>query len=213
MSDTRPQNSKTARDGMPAQAAVSAAEAGAEAAERNSRAAVEAMRQSGETVTIVAHRAAETGAETLRRGTEAVAETQRQMSQDAAERLQDVTRTLAEMARGTAEDVRALMSLPTVADRGLREFHDGLTSLVDGVVRTNLRATEEFFRVTTPAGFVEVQQRFMRDYLNVVMEGSAALVRAIRQTADQALPPLEQHLRQRRHAQGIQGKSYQTAAE
>ena len=50
----------------------------------------------------------ETGAETLRRTTDAVAGSQRQIAEEAAGRLQEASRTVAETARGTAEDIRAL---------------------------------------------------------------------------------------------------------
>lgn len=216
MSDTRPQNNKP-RENTAAQATASAGHQGAQAAEQNGRATAEALRQSGETAAELARRAGETGAETLRRSTEAMAESHRHIAQESAERLQGVSRVVAETARGTAEDVRALISLPTVADRGLRDFHQSMTGLFEGVLQANLRATEEILRLTSPAAFLGIQQRFAREYMNTVMEGSAALVRAVRHTVDQTLPPLEQHLRERHRADasfGSQGnKTYQTAAE
>src|SRR3954451_22973049 len=197
MSDTRSETIKTTRE--TAQAATSAAERGSETAEHNSRAAAEALRQGGHTTAEVARRAGDAGAETLRRSAEAIAGTQRQIA-DAAGHLQEVSRTVTETARGAAEDVRALISLPTVADRGLQEFHRSVTGLVEGVVQANLRATAELARLANPAAFLDLQQRFVRDYMHAVMEGSAAVVRAVPQTVDQTLPSLEQHLRQRRQS-------------
>ena len=123
-----------------------------------------------------------------------------------------MTRTVAATAQGTAEDMRTLMALPAVADRGLQDLHRGLTGLIEGVVQTNLRATQELFRLSSPAAFVELQQRFVRDYMSALMEGSAAFVRAVRQTADQTLPPLEAHLRERSQGAEKAGR-YQAAAE
>ncbi len=223
MSDTKAQNFKTTREvtSSAAEAANTTVNAGAaathraaEAAQQTSAATGEAMRQSGQAAAEVARRAGEAGAETLRRSTGAVAETHRQLTQDAAERFQEVSRTVAATAQGTAEDVRTLMQLPTVADRGLQDLHHGLTGLIEGVVQTNLRATQELFRLTNPAGFIELQQRFVRDYMNALLEGSAAIVRAVRQTADQSLPSLEQHLRQRAQTgSGNSNRAQQAAAE
>jgi hypothetical protein len=202
MSDTRANISETVRDTSRAavQAAKSATDRGAEAAEHSTRAAAETLRQGGQAAAEVSKRAGEAGADTLRRSTDAIAGSQRQITEDAAGRLQEVSRSVAETARGAAEDMRALISLPKVADRGLQDVHRSVTTLVEGVVRANLRATAELMRLTSPAAFFDVQQRFVRDYMNAVMEGSAAIVRAVRQTVDQSLPALEQHLRQRRQS-------------
>jgi hypothetical protein len=214
MSEARSQNSKSTREtNQAAQAVASAAERGTEAAGQSGRAGAEALRRSAETATEAGRKIGESGAETLRRSAEAIAGSQRQITEEAAERLQEVSRTMAETARGTAEDMRALMSLPTVADRGLQDLHHSFSGLVEGVVQANLRATEELVRLTHPAAFVDLQQRFVRDYMNAVMEGSAAFVRAVRQTTDQALPQLEQHLRQRRQSAQNTGGTYQAVAE
>jgi len=218
MSDTRTTNTKNNnRDSNPAQAQASAVQHGVETAEHNSRAAVEALRQSGQTAAELSARAGESGAEVLRRSTEALAQSQRQIAQEAAERLQEVSRGVSAATRDTAEDIRTLMSLPTVADRGMRDFQQTLTGLVDAVVQTNLRAAEELFRLTNPASLIELQQRFVTDHMKVVMEGSAALVRAVRQTVDQSLPTLERRVGQRQRTQATQPaqttRAYQTAAE
>ncbi len=213
MSEARTQNGKITREAnSAAQATTSAAERGAKAAEHSGRATAEALRQSAHTATETGRRAVESGTETLRRSTEAIAGSHRQIAEEAAERLHQASRTAAETARGTAEDVRALMSLPSAADRGYQDLQQSMTGLVEGVVQANLRATEELVRLTSPTAFMELQQRFVRDYMNALMEGSAAVARAVRQTVDQTLPPLEQHLRQRRQATEKTG-AYQAAAE
>ena len=213
MSDARSQNSKTTRETHSAtQAAGAAAQRGADATEQSGRAAAEAIRQSAQTAAEAGRRAIESGAETLRRSTDAIAGSHRQIAEEAAGRLQEASRTAAETARGTAEDVRALMALPTVADRGLQDLQQSFSGLVEGVVQANLRATEELARLTNPAAFLEVQQRFVREYMNAVMEGGAAMARAVRQTVDEALPPFEQHLRERRQSAQNTG-AYQAAAE
>jgi len=84
-----------------------------------------------------------------------------------------------------------------------------MAGLVEGVVQTNLRATQELFRLTNPTAIIEMQQRFARDYMDTVMQGTATLVRAVRRTADETLHPLEAQVAQRRQAH----QSFRTAAE
>ena len=199
----------------------------AEAAEQGSRATGEALRQNAEAGADVARRGTEAGAEamrragdaaseTARRGAQAVAESQRQIAQDAAERFEEVSRKVAEATRGTSENMRRLMTLPNAAEGGLRDIQQSMTGLFEGVVQTNLRAAQELFRLANPAPFVELQQRFAREYTDTMLRNGATLVRAMRRTADEALRPLEEQIaqQQRDHANQNQGPSrFQTAAE
>ena len=179
------------------------AEAGADVARRGAEAGTEAMRRAGDMAS-----------DTARRGTQAVVESQRQIAQDAAERFEEVSRKVAEAAKGTTENMRRLMSLPNAAEGGLRDMQQGVTGLVEGVVRTNLRAAQELFRLANPAPFVELQQRFAREYTDALMRNSATLVRAVRRTADETLRPLEQQIQQQRaEAANQNGGRSQTAAE
>ena len=169
------------------------ADAGADIARRNSEAGAEALRRAGEAAS-----------ETARRGGQAVAEAQRQIAQDAAERFEEVGRKVAEATRGTSENMRRLMTLPNAAEGGLRDIQQGMVGLFEGVVQTNLRVAQEVFRLANPAPFVELQQRFAREYTDTLLRNGAALVRAVRRTADETLRPLEEQLAQQR---------YKTAAE
>ena len=193
---------------------------GAESMQQGGRASADALRQNAEVGADVARRANEAGAENIRRGAElandtarrgaqAVAEAQRQIAQDAAQRFEEVSRKVAEAAKGTTENVRHLMALPNAAEGGLRDLQQGVTSLVEGVVRTNLRAAQELFRLANPAPVVELKQRFVREYTDALLQNSATLVRAVRRTADEALRPLEEQIRQREQG----GQRFQNAAE
>ncbi len=213
MSDiNKPQDARAAAD--------AAVRRSAEAVEQGGRATGEALRQNAEAGADVARRGTEAGADaarrfgdaandTARRGTQAVAESQRQIVQDAAQRFEEVSRKVAEAARGTTENVRRLMVLPNAAEGGLRDFQQGMTGLVEGVVQTNLRAAQELFRLANPAPVVELQQRFAREYTDTLLRNSATLVRAVRRTADEALRPLEEQIRQADQGQ----QRFQTAAE
>ena len=205
MSETnKPQDARAAAD--------AAVRRSAEAVQQSGRAMGDALRQNAEVGADVARRGTEAGAEamnrageaandTTRRGTQAVVESQRRIAQDAAERFEEVSRKVAEAARGTTENVRQLMALPNAAQGGLRDLQQGVTNLVEGVVQTNLRAAQELFRLANPAPFVELQQRFAREYTDTLLQNSATLVRAVRRTADEALRPLEQQIERQRREQ------------
>ena len=231
MSDSRKQDTKpdeqAARSSV--QAGSDAARQGAEAAQQGGRAASEALRRGGEFTAAATRHGAEAGAETarragdaasemVRRGGQDVAESQRQFVQDAAERFEEVSRKVAQAVQGTTEDVRTLMALPNAAQGGLQDLQESVTGLVEGVVQTNLRATQELFRLANPSAVVELQQRFVREYVDVLMQSSATLIRAVRRTADQTLGPIEEQIEQRRQARrGEQHRRseqhYQNAAE
>src|ERR687894_61669 len=193
----------------------------ADAMQQGGHATADALRQNAEVGADVARRGSEAGADAVRRGAElandtarrsaqAVAETQRQIAQDAAQRFEEVSRKVAEAAKGTTENLRRLWSLPNAAEGGLRDFQQGVTSLVEGVVQTNLRAAQEVFRLANPAPLVELQQRFAREYTDTVLRNSATLVHAVRRTAEEALRPLEQQIEQQQREQG--GQRFQKAA-
>jgi hypothetical protein len=207
----------------PAQAASDAGRQGAEAVQQGGRAASEALRRGGEFTAEATRRGGEAGAETarragdaasevIRRGAQDVAEGQREFVQDAAERFEEVSRKVAQAVQGTTEDVRTLMALPNAARGGLQDLQQSVTGLVEGVVQTNLRATQELFRLANPGAFVELQQRFAREYVDVLMQSSARLIRAVRLTADQTLAPIEKQIEQRQHARRGE-QHYQNAAE
>jgi hypothetical protein len=185
------------QDHKQAEVAPHGVDAGANLARQGTQAGVEAVRH-----------AAEATNETVRRGAQAVVEGQRQIVQNAAQIFEEVSRKGAEVARGTSEDMRRFFVLPRAAEGGLRDVQQGMTGLVEGLVQTNLRATQELFHLANPTTVVELQQRFVREYMDVLMQGTATLVRAVRRTADEALRPLEEQVQQRR-----QEERYGKAAE
>ena len=208
----KPQDARAAAD--------AAIRRSAEAVQQGGRATSDVLRQGAEVGADVERRGVEAGADTARRfadaandtarrSAQAVAEAQRQIAQDAAQRFEEVSRKVAEAAQGTTENLRQLMALPNAAEGGLRDLQQGVTDLVEGVVQTNLRAAQELFRLANPAPVVELQQRFAREYTDTLMQNSATLVRAMRRTADEALRPLEEQIRQREQV----GQRFQNAAE
>jgi len=180
------------------EAARQGADATAGVTRQGAKAGVEAMRRVGETAN-----------ETVRRSTQALAEGQRQIAQDTAQAVEAVSRKMAQAAQGASEDVRHLMTLPQAAEGGLRDMQHGVAGLVEGVVQANLRVTKELFRFSNPAAVIEMQQRFAQEYMDTLMQGTAAMLRAIRRTADETLRPIEAQAGQRQQAR--QGQ--RTAAE
>jgi Phasin protein len=196
-------------DGTQQSNTIHAFRADARAAERSSaQAAGNVARQGAEAM----HRASNAAGESMRRGAQAVAEGQRELSQDAAEQFADMSQKVAQAVQGTTEHMRELMVLPNAARGGLQDLQQGVTGLFEEIVRTNVRATQELFRLYNPGAAIELQQRFAREYLDALMEGSATLIRAARRTADETLRPLEQQVEQRRQARQDEQR-YQLAAE
>ena len=130
----------------------------------------------------------------------------------AAEQFEQLSRKVAQAVQGSSEDVRSLMVLPSAASGGLQDLQQGVTGLIEGIIHTNLQATQEFFRLTNPGAYVELQHRLLRQFLDALIENSANLVRAVRRTADETLAPLEQQLQQRRSARQGENQEYRQAA-
>ena len=200
-------------------AASEVAREGADAAQQNSRVAGEALRKGADATADVTRQSTQAGVEVLRRANEqtsetmrrtaqAMAEGQRQITQDAAQKFEEVSHKVAHVAQDTSESMRKLMLLPKAAEGGLNDMRQGMAGLIEGVVQTNLRATQELFRLTNPAAMIELQQRFVREYMDALMQGTATLVRAVRRTADETLPPLEAQIEQRQAT-----RVHHTAAE
>lgn len=217
MADNVPQSMKSQNDH-----ANAAARQGAQAVQQGGRATSEAMQRAGDASADATRRTSEAGAqamqrtgeaagETMQRGAEAFAESQREFLQKASQQFEEMSRKVAEAAQGNTENLRTLMTLPNAAQGGLQDLQQSVTGLVEGVVRTNLRAAQEMFQLANPGAFVELQQRFMREYMDALMQGTATLVRATRRTADETLRPLEQKIEQRQQAN--QGQQHQHAAE
>ena len=172
----------------------------ADTMQQRGRAAAEVARQGVQAGAETMRRASEAASETVRRNTQIVAEGQRQIAQDAAQTLQEASRKMAQGAQSTSEELRQLAALPHAAEGGMRDVKQGITGLIEGVMQTNLRVTQELFRLANPTAMIELQQRFVREYVDAVMQGTATLVRAVRRTADETLPPLEAEIERRQQA-------------
>lgn len=184
------------------------AEAGAEAGQRGGQAASTAMRAHAEIGTEAIRRGGETMGEMARGGTQTLAEGGRNMAEGAAHDMEEAAERTAEAMRRMAHDISRLMMMPRTAGGGLQDMQDAMSQLMNGVMRTNLRMTQEMFRRANPGAVVELQGSFMREYLETLVEGGATMLRATRRTADEALRPLEEQM-ERRNGEARQNRGGQ----
>jgi len=150
------------------------------------------------------HRAGDAAGATARRSGEVLGASQREFARRAADQFEQIGLKMAEAAQDSAARMRSFMVLPGMmlpammqpgaADGGLRDLQQGVSGLVEGVVRSNLRATQELFRLADPAAVIDLQRQFMREYFGALMEGSAIIVRAVRRSAEETLRPLEEQI-------------------
>lgn len=208
--DTKPQNGGgTPEPAMrqASQAAQAGAERGGEAMERGGRGAAQTMRRSGEAGAAAMRHLGGAAGQSMQRGTQAMAESQRGFAHGAAQQWEQASQRLAATMQETARDMRALFTVPGFSQDGWQDMREGVSGLVEGVLRTNLRMMQEFFRMTGPAGALEMQQRFGAEYLDTLMNSTATLLRAARRATDEALRPLEERTTQRRGAHGQGGEA------
>lgn len=123
--------------------------------------------------------------------TRSLAEGQRHVAREAVRNIEAVGHKVAHAAQETSETMRQLMTLPHAAGGGIQDMRHGMAGLFEGIAQTNLHAAREMFRLANPAAIVGWQQRFMADYMDTMMRGTATLLRAVRRAADETLPPLE----------------------
>jgi len=196
-----------------AEAVQASGRATSDSIRRGGQFAADATRRAGEAESDALDRGSRAGGENIRRRTQELADSQQQIIRDAAQQFEEFSHKVAQAFEGASEDVRSLIALPGAARGGLQDLQQGVNGLIEGVVRTNLHAAQELFRLANPAAFVELQHRFVREYLDAVIENSAILLRAVRRTADETLGPLEQQINQRRSARQHEGQAQRQAAE
>jgi CBS domain-containing protein len=171
-------------------------DAGAEAGQRGGQAAASAMREGAQSGAETMRRGGDAAAEMTRRGAQEVSEGGRRFAEEAAHDMDETAERTAEALRRMAQDISRLMMMPRSAGGGLQDMQEAMGQLMNGVMRTNLRVTQEMFRRSNPGAVVELQGSFIREYLETLVEGGATMLRATRRTADEALRPLEERMQQ-----------------
>lgn len=174
-----------------------AGEGGAEAGQRGGTAAAAAMRGTAASGAETLRRTGAAAGRVAQRGAQELADGGRRIAEGAAHEMEQTADRYADALRQMAHDVSRLMTMPRNAGGGLQEMQDAIGQLMNGVMRTNLRLTQEMFRRTNPGAVVELQGAFMREVMETLVEGGATVLRATRRTADEALRPLEEQLERR----------------
>jgi CBS domain-containing protein len=167
-----------------------AGRSGSEILQRGSEAGAETMRHLSEATT-----------ETARRGARGAIDVQQEFVETTAKQFEEAVGKLSEGFQQTAQEWRTLMEIPRATGVGLQDVQRSVTHTVEAVMRTNLHAMQELMRSTNVATLATIQQRFMREYLNALLDGSTIIARAVRQSADQMLHPLEQRMSRRENGQ------------
>lgn len=181
-----------------------AGEAGAEAGQRGGQAAASAMREGTARGAEAMRRGGDAAVEISRRSAQEVSEGGRRFAEEAAHGMEETAERTAETLRRMAQDISRLMMMPRSAGGGLQDMQDAMGQLMNGVMRTNLRMTQEMFRRSYTSAVVELQGAFIREYLETLVEGGATILRATRRTADEALRPLEERMQQHNGERGYQ---------
>ena len=152
------------------------------------------MRRCGEEVTRMA---CHTNYGMTSRLAEGLADWQRSLMEDMAERFEILGRHIAVAVQDNVSDKRSFIVPPLGATESLGDLQAGVSGLVSSVVHSNVRMAQELLRMTDPGAVIDLQRRFMRDYMDALLEGTVAIVRATRRSADQTLQPIDARLEQR----------------
>jgi hypothetical protein len=179
------------------------------------RAGIAAVRQGGEAAhqaTEAVKTSTEAVGETTKQGMRQLAEGQRELMETAAGKFEALSRRMASAAAEMAEDLRSFMIVPPAPVTDLRHLQEGMSGLVGGVVQSNLKMAQELLRINDPVKLFELQQRFSREYLNALMQGTGAFIRVARQATEQTLRPMQENIERRcREMNG--GEQRRVAAE
>src|SRR5690242_4580029 len=122
---------------------------------------------------------------------------QQKFAHDVAKDFDQGVSRMAQVLQETAQDWRTLMQLPRLGGGTLQDVAVSVSNAVERVIEVNLRTTEQLFRMSGPVALLELQHRFAQQYLHALLEGSTAVVRAVHQTAEQTLQPLERRISER----------------
>lgn len=177
-----------------AQRMAEAGHAGSDIAQRTVTAGAETARHLGDSA-----------GEAARRGSQQVADMQQKFAQEAARDFDQSVSRMAQLVQETAQDWRTLMQLPGSGGGKLQDVAVSVSNAVERVMEVNLRTTEQLFKMSGPVALLELQHRFAQQYLRALLEGSTAIVRSVRETAEQTLQPLERCISEREHQQRQNG--------
>jgi CBS domain-containing protein len=120
---------------------------------------------------------------------------------------------MAQTMQENASGLRTLMLPFETAAENLQDLQEGMTGLVNGVVQSNVHAAQRLLRLADPAAVYDLQSRFVREYLDTLLQGTSAFIRVARQTAEQTLRPIEARIEERQQSRGRQGGDHSQKAK
>jgi len=157
----------------------------------------EAMRRSGAAGAEATRLTSRVGTELVRRSVDNLAEGQQALTADMAEYFERLSQQMAHAMQDSTSDLCRFIVPQHGAGENLRDLQDGMADLVSGVIHSNIRVTRELLQMAKPGAVFDLQRRFMRDYMDALLQGSSAIIRVARQTADQTLQPLQEGIKRR----------------
>src|SRR3954447_7728468 len=161
----------------------------------------EATRRSGAAAAEATRLTGQISGETTRRGAETLAEGQQSLIDDLAQHFERLGRHMAGAVQESASDLRSFVVVRQGTSESLRDLQEGFSGLVSGIIQSNVRMTQELLRIVNPDAVFNLQQRFVRDYMNALLQGSSAFIRLARRSADQTLEPIQERIEQRQQVQ------------
>ncbi|MFM2044658.1 MAG: hypothetical protein RLY86_3234 [Pseudomonadota bacterium] len=182
------------------------------------RSATDSQREAGRTT---GRRAAEGGqamergmqetGDRLRRGGEQLGDRTREMAEMSADQFDRMGGLMAEAARDAAETARLMMRFSGFPGGGARNLQMVAGGLMDRMLKTQMEMMQRMIGQADAVQFATGQQRMLRRFLESWAEGSAEVLRATRQSVDNALDVLDQtgkgHVNQGQGSQdGSQGR-------
>jgi CBS domain-containing protein len=126
-----------------------------------------------------------------------------------AEQFERTGQQMARAVQESASDLRTFVIPPQDAGQNLRDLQEGVAGLVNGVVQSNVRLTQQLLQIANPGAVFDLQRRFVRDYMDALLQGSSAIIRAARKTADQTLQPIQERIEQRQGDRQGNGQRHQ----
>lgn len=179
-----------------------AAERMGAAARTGAEAEAGALRETGQTVgrtmqetARATQRGIDTGGQVVRRGIEDVGQSAQSLAEASADQFTRMGEMMADAARDAAESAHMMVTFSNFTNEGLRGMQEATSHLLQRVVQTNVRAMQELAQQTSFSEVASRQQHFIREYLQTMVQGSAELVRAAQELANEAVRPLEQQAR------------------
>jgi len=131
-----------------------------------------------------------------------------QFAQNTAQDFDQSINRIAHILQEMSQDWQAFAQLPGAGGGKMQDLAVTMGSALERVMDVNLRAAEQLFKMSGPTAMLELQHRFTQQYLHALLDGSTAMIRAVRQSAEQTLGPLEQRMAEREQQQQRNGAEH-----